>query len=92
MGFETLPEGLESGLQQGKTVVTHQQVATTQRAIFATSRVRCSVPERHTRRLQRNVRQPRNSANTHTGIRGLTQLIYASTMRAQPCQRELDAD
>ncbi|MDX5992628.1 hypothetical protein [Ectopseudomonas alcaliphila] len=92
MGFETLPEGLESGLQHGKTVVTHQQVATTQRAVFATSRVRCSVPECHTRIPQQSVRQPRNSANTHTGIRGLTQLIYASTMRAQLCQRELDAD
>jgi hypothetical protein len=92
MGFETLPEGLESGLQHGKTVVTQQQVATPQRAVSATSRARCSVPERHVRRPPRNVRQPRNSANTHTGIRGLTQLIYASMMRAQPCQRELDAD
>jgi hypothetical protein len=92
MGFETLPEGLESGLQHGKTVVTHRQIATTQRAAFATSRVRCSVPERHIRRLPRSARQPRNSANTHTGIRGLTQLFYASKMRTQPCQRELDAD
>ena len=30
------------------------------------------------------------SANTHTGIRDLTQLTYASTTRARPCQRDLN--
>jgi len=29
---------------------------------------------------------------TPTKIRGLPQLFYASMMRAQPCQRPLDAD
>jgi hypothetical protein len=92
MGFETLPEGLESGLQHGKAMDTHEHDATTQRASIAISCVRCGVPERQGRHLQRSARQPRNSANTHTGIRGLTQLIYASTMRARLCQRELDTD
>lgn len=90
MGFETLPEGLESGLQHGKTVVIDQQVATTQRAVSASSRVRCSVPERHIRPVAK--RSPTLTLSKHPHRYQRPDIaVLRPTMRAQLCQPDLDA-
>lgn len=82
--------GKRFAARQGKVI--HEHDATTQLAAIAINRVRCSVPGCHSQRLRQGVRQPRNPANTHTGIRNLTQLNYASMMRARQCQSELSID
>lgn len=91
-GFETLPEGLERGLQHGKAMIIHRHQSTVRRAATATARrsskpVRISAPCQSSETLTNLDFQ-----KTPTDIRGLSQLFYASLMRAQPCRYQLDAD